>query len=176
MTMVWIAGQTVTTGGGVTSVVFSSIPQTFTHLQLRVVARNTGANTSDNAYYWFNNDTGSNYTIHYLRGDGATASSYAIAPAGGTWSNILPGTSTLANSWGVTVTDILDYTNTNKNKTHRSLSGFDGNGSGHIYLYSGLWRNTAAISTITVVPNGGNLAQNSRFDLYGITTSSVTGA
>jgi hypothetical protein len=62
----------------------------------------------------------------------------------------------------------LDYTNTNKNKTARSLWGYDANGSGYVGLYSGLWRNTSAINRIDYVPASGTFPQYSSFALYGI--------
>jgi len=65
------------------------------------------------------------------------------------------------------VTDILDYASTNKNKTVRTLGGFDANGSGYVNLTSNLWSNTAAINTITINAVG-TFNQYSQFSLYGI--------
>jgi hypothetical protein len=81
-----------------------------------------------------------------------------------------PGASSTASIFGVAVCDILDYTNTNKYKTVRSLSGHDQNGSGYVTLMSGSWRNTAAITSITILRDSGgaNLTQYSQFALYGI--------
>ena len=67
--------QTVTVGsGGQTTITFSSIPPTYTHLQIRWLAReNTGAQAdpSQNIRIRFNSDTGSNYSIHRLYGLGS---------------------------------------------------------------------------------------------------------
>jgi hypothetical protein len=72
------------------------------------------------------------------------------------------------NIFGTAVFDLLDYTNTSKYKTTRSLTGHDKNGSGLIVLYSGLWLNTAAVTSITVLPNTGNFNQYTSAALYGI--------
>ena len=71
--------------------------------------------------------------------------------------------------FGATVCDILDYTNTNKYKTVRALSGHDQNGSGVIQLRSGFWRSTSAITSITISNDQiANIAEYTRFSLYGI--------
>lgn len=151
-----IATTTVGAGGSST-ITFSSIPQTYTHLQLRCI-QNSGGDRLQ-----FNSDTAANYTRHYLLGNGTAAS--AGATTGATYSSV--GDYTNASStFAGTIIDILDYTNTNKFKTIRSLTGFDTNTQGEIFSQSGLWRSTAAISTITIT--GGTAAQYSSFALYGI--------
>ena len=159
----------VTVGsGGASTITFSSIPATYTHLQIRGISRNTGANSDATSYFNFNSDSASNYTIHYLQGNGSSGSATGIAPAGGSWFTDTPGTSTSSNIFATSVIDILDYANTNKFKVFRSLTGYDANGSGKVSLYSGLWRSTSAINSIVLVQNAGNFAQNSQFALYGI--------
>ena len=114
----------------------------------------------------FNSDTGSNYSFHYLLGNGSgtAAGGFANQSAIG-WKT--PSTS--ANIFSAAILDILDYQNTNKYKTTRSLAGDDFNGSGAVVMHSGNWRNTAAISTVTITLTGGNsFAQYSSFALYGI--------
>lgn len=156
---------TTTVGsGGASSVTFSSIPSTYTHLQVR------GINLQDtigNVWMRLNSDTASNYSTHDLAGDGASASVYA----GANQDKILVGVgrSTSASYAGATVIDILDYANTNKYKTTRALAGADVNGAtGFIVFRSGSWRNTNAITTIRIFPDSGNFAQYSHFALYGI--------
>jgi len=65
------------------------------------------------------------------------------------------------------VLDILDAYSTTKNKTIRSLSGMTG-GANNLQLYSGLWNNTAAISSLNIFPGATNFVAGSRFSLYGI--------
>jgi hypothetical protein len=155
--------STVTLGSSQATVTFSSIPSTYKHLQIRGIAKSTTVNHLD---MQFNSDTGNNYAGHQLEGNGTAAS----ASAGATRANIfsvvmMAGTSPIM---GAGIIDILDYANTNKYKTARSLRGYDANGSGNISLISGLWMNTAAISTITLTARGGSVDQYTTFALYGI--------
>ena len=158
-----IATTTVGAGGSST-ITFTSIPATYSHLQLRGIARNN--NSADDSFaLTFNSDTGTNYSRHGLTGSGTAAASYA----GSTVANVgIWAISAIANTFGAAVIDVLDYANTNKYKTIRSLNGYDNNGSGYIVLTSGNWRNTAAITSITLTANAGTFQQYSSFALYGI--------
>jgi hypothetical protein len=154
---------TITAGSAVSNIEFTSIPATFTHLQIRGITYNSS--TSKDVFLQFNTDTGSNYSRHYLYGDGSSAGSGANTSD----VNISVGyTSLTSNIFGVSVIDVLDYTNTNKYKTTRSLAGYDANGSGLVVLYSGNWRSTAAITSIKLYPGNGNFNQYSSFALYGV--------
>jgi len=73
-----------------------------------------------------------------------------------------------ANIYAVSVIDILDYANTSKNKTIRALDGMDANGSGQVILNSGLWINTAAITSVTLQASASSFTTASHFALYGI--------
>lgn len=163
--MVWIASATAS--GSTSSVEFTSIPQTFTHLQIRVFAKTAGTGAFDSIAMNINGASGE--ARHDLYGTGASVGS-SVA---GTSFYIYVGGSA---QFGVGIIDILDYTNTNKTKVSKSICGVDNNGSGLVALTSGLELSTTAISSLTFVATVPNLAANSRFDLYGITTSSVTGA
>ena len=160
---------TVTVGaGGSSTITFSSIPSTYTHLQIRALSKSTTAGTANASFTaQFNSDTGSNYTRHALTGDGATVSASGAASQ----TSIRAGGNTEANStniFAVSVIDILDYANTNKYKTLRTLFGSDLNGSGEINFRSGAWMNTNAITSVLLTPSSGNFAQYSSFALYGI--------
>ncbi len=152
--------------GGVSTVTFSSIPSTYAHLQLRFMARVSGATTLDNLTMRFNNTAGTSYSTHFLQGDGANVTSNYVTISG---SELYVGRLTGANStsgrFGVGVIDILDYSNTNKLKATRSLSGQDQNGSGEAYFWSGLFNSTNAITEIKLL---NNYAEYSHFALYGI--------
>jgi hypothetical protein len=158
---------TVTVGsGGVSGVTFSSIPQTYTHLQLRAMGKSSYSGSGVvNGALQFNSDTNSsNYSCHNLYGDGSSAASQGAANYNGqSWWFPLTGD----NGWAVAIFDILDYTNTNKYTTVRGLTGFDNNGSGRIALSSSNWRNNAAITSITL-PSEPLWVQYSTFCLYGI--------
>ena len=160
---------TVTVGsGGASSIEFTSIPGTYQHLQVRAVLRSNLASASDTLLVRLNGDTGSNYAYHRLRGDGASAT----ADAGTSTTSItmarFPGADITASVFGAGVIDILDYASTTKNKTTRTLDGSDRNGSGFIYLDSGLWMSTSAVTSITLIPTSGSWVQHSTAALYGI--------
>ena len=162
--------QTVTVGsGGASSVTFSSIPSTWTHLQIRAMARSTeSGSTNTNAFFQFNGDTGSNYSEHQLAGDGSSASASAGTSQVWAYTGLTTGNSSSANMYGAFIVDVLDYANGNKNKTIKTLSGNDQNGSGYVLLRSGAWYSTSAISSIVITPGGGSWQQYTQFALYGI--------
>jgi hypothetical protein len=154
---------TVTVGaGGSSSISFSSISSSYKHLQIRFIANNV---SNSDVKAQFNGDTANNYARHYLYGDGASAAAGANAPDNAMSFGYVPNAT--ANIFGAGVVDILDYANTNKYKTTRSLAGNDKNGSGLMVLYSSLWQSTSAVSSITMFPGAGNFNQYSSFALYG---------
>lgn len=159
---------TVSVGsGGQTDIVFSSIPSTYKHLQIRGIGRRTDAQAYyDNILYYFNTDsTASNYYRHLLIGDG---SSVAAAAANGRPAVVLPGNSQTANVFGAFIIDILDYASTSKYKTVRTIGGVETNGSdSEIRFQSGLWKDTSAINQITFPGNSG-FTQYTSIALYGI--------
>jgi hypothetical protein len=132
-----------------------------------MIGRTAQSATSAYSFTQFNSDSGNNYTIHFLEGNGTATGAAAFAPTAGNYVLNTTAASANANVYSVGVIDILDYANTFKNKTVRSLSGFDNNANGIVNLFSGLWANTNAISTITIVGSG-NWTSDSRFALYGI--------
>ena len=158
---------TIRLNSNTASVTFSNIPQEYKHLQLRYVVRTDRAATGDESRVRLNGDTGGNYTKHLLEGDGSTA--YSGAGTANTYAT-MPGAGA-ANSgssiFGANVVDILDYSNSSKNKTIRGIGGMDRNGEGYVSLRSGLWLNTAAVTSVSVSAIG-NLVQFTRVSLYGI--------
>ena len=159
---------TTTVGsGGAANVTFSSIPQTYKHLQIRALVKSEGS--QDSTDMRFNSDTGNNYAYHSLYGTGSAASSEASTSRSSVVTNFTAVASTDTSVFSVGVMDILDYTDTNKYKTVRGLSGWDANGTGVVYLSSNVWMSTSAITTILIYPRaGGDFNQYSHFALYGI--------
>jgi len=168
---------TVTLSAATASVTFSGIPSGYKHLQVRFFAQtNRGTYGSDDISVRVGSgsiDSGSNYAWHDLYGNGASAAAQSLTSQTKIELNNASGTG-VASNFGAGVLDILDYANTNKYKTTRSLHGNDVNGTisgfgGRVALDSGLWMNTAAISTIQFGPiTGTAFTQYSSFALYGI--------
>jgi hypothetical protein len=163
---------TVNVTSNVTSITFSSIPSTYQHLQIRVMAKSNTAGNDGLAHHAeiaFNGDTTlANYNRHQLRGDGTTAVSNSTTSAAPT-ACYVPSAG-LTSIFGVGVVDVLDYANANKYKTTRTLTGSNNNAAAaeFVGLTSGLWQNTAAITSITIKCGTDSFTQYSSFALYGI--------
>jgi hypothetical protein len=168
--MIPIATSTVG-AGGVATVTFSSIPANYEHLQLRYITRNNRSGQSVDAInIRANSDTAANYANHRLQGDGSSVSSSGGTSLGYAIFGQTTASTATASVFAVGIMDILDYSNTSKYKTFRTLSGFDANAApGYIGLYSGLWQSTSAINSLTISSNDGSgILQYSSFALYGI--------
>jgi hypothetical protein len=162
--------QTVTVGSTAqSSISFTSIPSTFKHLQIRGIGRDNRPSTwIDGCYISFNGDTtGSNYYYHQMLGNGTSALAFHGAGATGYGlPNGLISATNSTNSFGANIIDILDYTNTNKNTTVRVLTGVEDNTNGTLRLQNGIWLNTAVITSITLVNDGGSVPANALFQQY----------
>ncbi len=153
-------------GSGVNTITFSSIPSIYKALQIRFMGLTTGG--ADSPRIRFNGDTGSNYAYHYLVGSGSGAPFIYALPS---TDSIFTSQNNAYNQPIVGIIDIQDYASTTKNKTVRSITGYDTNGAngGRTSLYSGLWMNTNAISSLTLFnTNGEPWNSASSFALYGI--------
>jgi hypothetical protein len=163
-----IATTTVGAGGSST-ITFSSISSTYTHLQIRMLSRSDYVSeTNDQISLRFNSDSGTNYSVHRLGGDGSISFSNAATSVTAGSAGRTTGSSLASNIFAAEIVDILDYNNTNKYKTVKTLSGWDANGSGMPDFSSSLWRSTSAITTITMTMGTGNFAQYSSIALYGV--------
>jgi hypothetical protein len=163
--------QVITVGAaGASSVTFTNIPATYTHLQIRAIARTTRTGSSGIDYVGirFNSDSGSNYAYHFLYGNGTSATAQAGTSSSTLLSGNAPRDGVTASIYGANVFDILDYANTNKYKTVRTLGGADTNGAGQITFSSGLWMSTSAITSITLSPESDSWKQYSQFALYAV--------
>jgi hypothetical protein len=163
-----IATTTLSTAAA--DITFSSIPSTYKHLQIRCLVR-SDLGSADAFKVQFNGVTSASYSYHYLGGQGSSA--YAGSGVSTTFmqGSGIPGTNATSGIFGVSVFDLLDYTSTNKQKTLRSLGGFDSNGAGVVEIWSGAYYpgTIGAITSIKLFPFfGPNFVTNSSFALYGI--------
>jgi hypothetical protein len=152
-----IATQTL--GSAAASVTFSSIPGTYTDLVLVAAAIGTG---DLQIYGRVNGDSGSNYSNTFLAGNGTSASSIRQSSV-----TSFQGDYYLAVSadGGLTTYNFMNYSNTTTYKTILARSGLGNKGTNAIV---NLWRNTAAINSITLTTSANNFAIGSTFSLYGI--------
>jgi len=162
-----IASATGTGASG--TITFSSIPSTYVALQIRMIGRVSNADTADNLFLQFNSDTASNYSWHYLEGDGATSTAGGSANQSKIRSGRVAAANATSGIVGVTIIDIHNYASTTQNKTVRTFTGTDRNGSGNTRLDSGNWRSTSAVTSIQIT-NGSatNFTTDTVVALYGI--------
>ncbi len=158
---------TATVSSSSNFVEFTSIPSTYTHLQIRGISRSTD---SSQFFCQFNGDTSANYTFHGMNANGSSQEPYGI----GSQTSLQIGKSNYFASattmFGVGICDIFDYKNTNKYKTVKVLAGNETNGTAgqNVGLMSGVWINTSAITSIKIFPSSPPFTQYSHFALYGI--------
>jgi len=151
-----IATVTLASTGTIT---FSSIPNTYTHLQIRGIT-----SLSNWVQIGLNGTTGGSYTYHELRGNGSSASASSSINVEG-----LMALGAGTTGYTAFVTDLLDYANVNKYKTVRTLYGSDQNGSGNVGFTSNLYQSTSAINSITFYQNSyASLPVGTTIALYGI--------
>jgi hypothetical protein len=153
-------------GSAAGSITFSNIPQGYKHLQIRGIGLYSSTVTS--ALFRFNGDTGSNYSETPLRGDGSAATSGPAANRTFTWTCLQSAANTQFN----TISNFMNYADATTNTS--VLSRANSNSSGdYVAITAGLWRNTAAINSITVLTlSASNFNVGSTFTLYGIKAGS----
>lgn len=166
--------QTIEVGATpVASVVFDNLAEwsgAYRHLQIVAVSRVASATTLRMMRIRLNGDTAGNYNSHQILGDSNAGTPYNSSEVNG--SGLITyyqnGASNPSGAFGAGVIEILDAYSTNKFKTIKSIGGQ--HGYSIVNLASGAWRNTNAISSITIFSeNSDSFAQFSRFSLYGVT-------
>jgi hypothetical protein len=155
---------TTTLGSNQTTITFSSIPSTYTDL---VVVSNMGTTTASYPFIRFNGDTGSNYSVTSLSGNGSSAVSARESGGNKIWLSYdfeLP--TALTSNF---IVNIQNYSNSTTFKTTVSRVNNAANGTGAIV---GLWRNTSAITSFTLnmlkLGVSYDFTTGSTFTLYGI--------
>lgn len=168
---------TVTLSSPAASITFSSIPQTYVHLQVRGIMRaNTTNQTSSSLYVTLNSDSNANYSSHRIYGNNTSVAYNSNAnstPLNSLGIGSGTGPNSLANTFAANLIDILDYTNTNKNTTLKGWHASEQNSTNDSYmLVNSLgWNNTAAVTTIRFDSNGTQFETGTTFALYGIKNS-----
>jgi hypothetical protein len=160
---------TTTVGsGGATDVTFTSIPGTFSHLQIRAIARTNRATTRDALKITVNGNT-STYSYHNLLGTNPVTVQGLTGEPNIGFSDVV-GNSASANMFGAMIIDILDYASTTKIKPLRAIGGGDANGSGFAADGSGAYfGNANALTSVKLESYGGSgFIQYTQFALYGI--------
>ena len=161
--------QTQILGTAQSSITFSNLgnfSSTYKHLQLRFAARTTRNGAIDLINLRFNGDTGGNYSLHRLTGNGSSVASAGANGQSSFYVGIIAGATAGGSQFGAGVADLLDVYSTTKNKTSRALTGTTT--GPEINIYSGAWYNTNSVTSFNLFPLEGNFVVGSRFSLYGI--------
>lgn len=151
-------------GSAAATITFSSIAASWTDLRLIV---NGSVSTTGYVYIRLNGDTAANYSYRYSGGNGlntfssSSQSNSVIVTAG----SIINLSTTIP---ALITTDIFQYANTGTYKTSLSTSANDLNGTGESSNTVGLWRSTAAVTSITIYNSAGNFNTGTTAALYGI--------
>jgi hypothetical protein len=160
--------ETVEVASPVASITFSSIPQGYTDLKLVMSARGDAGAISRSIYVTFNGSSTS-YSDRYLQGDGSAASSGSNS--GGTtkiYAGECTASTATSNTFGNQELYIPNYTGSNNKSTSADAVAETNATTQYMSLVAGLWSNTAAITSITLVPGTGSFTANSTFTLYGV--------
>lgn len=158
---------TTISGTGTSTITFNSFSG-YTDLVLVVNAREL-TSADGGLSIRFNSDSGTNYSITQLYGDGSSAVSSRTTNQTflATYCMADPSSS----SYGLGIVQIMNYSNSTTYKTalQRTMTVNSSNQAATVLARVGLWRNTAAITTISLTAtNGNNFASGSSATLYGI--------
>lgn len=153
-------------GSDAASVTFSSIPGTYNHLKILATARGTTGAASVDVGIRFNGDTGANYRSDRENRFGATGASTSYGQAGQ-----IPAATFTASYADLIDLTVTDYALTTFYKTYMSLNAIAQSASPYAYYQTsnGFWLNTAAVTSITLLPTAASFLTGSSFTLYGIT-------
>jgi hypothetical protein len=161
--------ESVFVASNTASITFNNLNQYATeykHLQIRLTGRSTNNATWEVHQIRFNGDSGANYAVHRLRGDGSMSSSGSANTTHIDFDTV--GNTAPSGVYGTAIVDMLDAF-ANKNKTVRIFWGRHNNSDIAVSLTSGHWRNLSAINSIAITCDGGrSFVAGSRFSLYGI--------
>jgi len=170
MALTYVAIATVTVGsGGAANIEFTSIPATYTDLQLLFSVRSNRSSTIDQIQVQLNGST-TNDTCRDLNSDGATVGSNNITTFILSYGNV--GNNATANTFGNASIYIPNYAGSN-NKS-MSLDGVGennatGTNSAEMGFVAGLWSDSSAVTSIKLICNiGTGFVQYSTATLYGI--------
>lgn len=159
---------TTTLGSAASTITFSSIPATYTDLRLVFFTNNTRS-AGGGYQLLINGDSGANYSQTTLRGDGSSASSSRATSVNQVdgWNDQFG--STIPNNFLLATYDFMSYAGSTY-KTCLVTGSYDYNGSGSVLRFVNLWRNTSAITSLTLnaIFASTNFAVGTTATLYGI--------
>ena len=152
---------TNTLGSATSTVTFSSISGSYTDLVLICSIKGDASNGTIQVR--LNGDTGNNYSYTRIYGTGSTVASDRSSNVS---SMQLEDPSTAFNSQFIVAKgQIQNYSNST---TYKTMLGRGDEVTNVTMATSNLWRNTAAVTSVTIFTPSNNFATGSTFTLYGI--------
>jgi hypothetical protein len=160
---------TQTASGSAASIVFNNIPQTFTDFKLVISGRGGQAQVYQQTYLRFNGDSGTNYSTTTIQGTGSGVASYRESNQNRASIGLLNGANATTSTFGNYELYVANYSGANFKSW--IVDSITENNATLAYQgpEAGLWRNTAAITSMEILTFGANFVANSTFTLYGIT-------
>lgn len=163
----------VAAGASQSTLTFTSIPQTYSDLELRISCHSPTNAGTDTLAIRFNNDTGSNYYTTLLQGYGSSGASGAQVGTGTqAWTGLIEDNANGANVFSPHIIRLADYTGS-RNKTILSEGYSDINANAALLrLFGDTWNNSSAINRIDInilsAGSGYLFGQYTNAYLYGI--------
>jgi hypothetical protein len=165
-----IASATVGSGG-VASVTFSSIPQTFTDLLIKGSARSLRASDEDGMAFGINGTGATNWLLLSANGSSASSGTLSSLGFGAAFVGRIPGANATSNTFGNFELYLPNYTS-NTTKPYGTDAVTENNSAtAYSSLVAAYQSSTAAVSSVILLASNANLAQYSTFTLYGIVKS-----
>lgn len=156
-------------GSNAASVTFSSIPSTYTDLQLVYSYRGTNGDPIRGFFISVNGST-SSFTNRYLRGFSTGVDSGSIARYLGE-GNTAGSTSNTFSSAQIYFPNYAGSNNKSFSVDWATEANAGSGFSATLGFVAGLWSNTAAITSIGIAFDADSIASGSSFYLYGIKNS-----
>jgi hypothetical protein len=161
-----LIGTSLVGSGGTSSVVFSSIPSDYKHLQVRFIQKPVSAGYGGSIYLTPNDGVDYVGYNHRLVGNGSSVSSGSNGNPSLMYAQNIQSNGT-SGAFNPGIIDILDYTSTSKHKTFKWMFGYHDSQGSRILLGSSGWNSFRAVTKLSFSVDG-DLAQYSRVSLYGI--------
>jgi hypothetical protein len=170
-TFTLIASTTVGSGGA-SSVVFSSIPATYTDLVLKISSRTDRVGIVTDSIWIKLNNTSTNYASKFINTQGTSGAVTTTVNPLEQYSSSA-GSGGLANTFSNAEFYIANYASAiNKSASSEGVVNTNVASVQNLSVATLSWTDTTAISSMTLVPGyGTTILENSTFHLYGIKNS-----
>lgn len=164
-----ISGQVLV--GAVTTITFSSIPQTFNNLALVVAANSSVGAVSDNVIGAINGDAAANYNQLFMNANSGGVSS-GLTNGSLPFIGTISGATAVSNRAGYFIADMPAYALTTFQKVVNTVGSYDAGVSGLqlnqlALVHTSVIATNAITSLILTLQSGGNFKTGSAFYLYG---------